>query len=151
MTFESLSHFFERDLNKTIEEIKLYKSEKDLWNTEPGISNSAGNLALHIIGNLNHFIGSALGNTGYIRDRDAEFNTPSVPRHSLIEGLKDTIVVVKKSLGALGIDDGENPFPHEKHGEVVTTNYMLYHLLTHLNYHLGQINYHRRLLTKDTQ
>ncbi|PKL81724.1 MAG: DinB superfamily protein [Ignavibacteriae bacterium HGW-Ignavibacteriae-3] len=151
MTFETLSHFFERDLVKIIEELKLYAQEKDMWAAKAGISNSAGNLALHIIGNLNHFIGFTLGNTGYIRDRDAEFNTPSVPRSDLIAGLKDTIAVLNKSLSAMSVEDGEKPFPLAKHGETVTTNYMFLHLLTHLNYHLGQINYHRRLLTGDMQ
>ena len=70
---QTLSSFFRKDLSKLIGEIDLYKNETDLWKIKDGISNSGGNLTLHLIGNLNHFIGATLGNTGYVRERDKEF------------------------------------------------------------------------------
>ena len=146
MLKETLIQIFERDLTKLIEEIKLYKDENDLWIKQGSITNSAGNLALHLSSNLNHFIGFGIGNTGYIRNRDAEFNTQSILREELLIQLEKTIDVVKNAISNLSVEDFEKPFPIEKQGEIFSINYMLLHLLTHLSYHLGQINYHRRMI-----
>lgn len=142
----NLLEFFERDLLKVKDEISLYSVENDLWVVRPGINNSAGNLALHLVGNLKHFIGATLGNTGYIRHRDDEFALKNIPRTVLLTMLDETIAVVKTSLEGLADSDLEQDFPLEKHGKIVSVTHMLLHLSTHLNYHLGQINYHRRLL-----
>ena len=147
MLHQSLPEFHERDLLKLKEEINLYKSESDLWVVKNEISNSAGNLCLHLIGNLNHFIGATLGNTGYIRTRELEFSSKNIPRTQLIAGIDKTIDVVKNTLGKLAEEDYKKDFPLLKHDKVVSTEHMLLHLLTHLSYHLGQINYHRRLLS----
>ena len=141
----TLIEFFERDILKVKEEINLYAVESVLWEVRPGISNSAGNLTLHLVGNLNHFIGATLGNSGYVRQRDAEFTQKHVSRAQLNTMLDEAITVVKSSLQGLSNADLEKDFPLEKHGKVVSVTHMLLHLSTHLNYHLGQINYHRRL------
>ncbi len=146
MLSKTLAELFERDLLKLNEEILLYKDEKKMWLIENQISNSGGNLCLHLIGNLNHFIGATLGNSGYIRQRDLEFSSKDVPRATLIEKIDVTIQVIVPVLNQLTQEQLEADFPLEKHGQIVTTEYMLLHLLTHLSYHLGQINYHRRLL-----
>ncbi|MBK8353423.1 MAG: DUF1572 family protein [Saprospirales bacterium] len=141
-----LADFFERDMLKLKEEISLYKDETNLWKVENTISNSAGNLCLHLIGNLNHFIGATLGNTGYVRQRELEFSSKNIPRNELLSEVDKLIPIVVNTLKNLNDADFEANFPLEKHGQIVKTDYMLFHLLTHLNYHIGQINYHRRLL-----
>jgi uncharacterized damage-inducible protein DinB len=141
-----LPALFERDLLKLKEEINLYKNEEHLWVVKAGISNSAGNLCLHLIGNLNHFIGATLGNTGYVRQRDLEFSTKNTPRAELNADLDNVTALVTSVLSNLEAKDYEKNFPLMKHDKVVTTEHMLLHLLTHLSYHLGQINYHRRLV-----
>lgn len=146
MTQPILLEFFERELLKVKEEIALYKDESLIWETSLGINNSTGNLCLHLIGNLQHFIGAVLGNTGYIRQRELEFSTKNVPREQLLSSLDEVIEMIKKTLQNVSEADFDKIYPLEKHGQVVTTRYMLLHLLTHLNYHLGQINYHRRLI-----
>jgi hypothetical protein len=146
MLKETLLEIFERDLLLLKKEIESYADESKLWIVRDGISNSAGNLCLHLIGNLNHFIGATLGNTGYVRNRDNEFALKDVPKKDLIESIDKTIGIVKNTLGKMPPADFEKKFPLEKHGKIVTTDYMLLHLLTHFNYHLGQINYHRRLV-----
>lgn len=146
MTTTALAEFFERDLNKLNEEIASYKQETDLWIVRQEISNSAGNLCLHLIGNLNHFIGATLGQTGYVRERDLEFSQKNIPRTDMLEAIDRVIPIVKGTVSKLSTADLEKEFPLEKHGQVITTEYMLLHLLTHLNYHLGQVNYHRRLI-----
>jgi uncharacterized damage-inducible protein DinB len=143
---EALLEIFERDLLKLKEEISLYKDETNLWKTENEISNSAGNLALHLIGNLNHFIGATLGNTGYVRERDKEFSENNIPVIKIMDSIDATIIVVKNALNDLSVEDFEKDFPLEKHGTIVKTDFMLLHLVAHLEYHLGQINYHRRLI-----
>ncbi len=146
MIKDALLEIFERDLLKLKEEISLYKDEINLWKTEKDISNSGGNLALHLIGNLNHFIGATLGNTGYLRKRDKEFSDKDVPRERILNDIDAVISVVNSALRNLSDTDFEKTFPLEKHGQIVKTDFMLLHLLAHLEYHLGQINYHRRLL-----
>ena len=146
MVKEALLEIFERDLGKLKEEISLYTNENNLWKTEKQISNSGGNLALHVIGNLNHFIGATLGNTGYVRERDNEFSDKNIPVQKILDNIDATIIVVKNTLSNLTAEDFEKVFPLEKHGQIVKTDFMLLHLLAHLEYHLGQINYHRRLI-----
>ncbi len=146
MLKEALIEIFERDLNKLKDEINLYKDENSLWIVKDGISNSAGNLCLHLIGNLNHFIGAVLLKNGYVRNRDNEFSAKNILRKELISEIEKAIDVVNKTLNNLSEKDFEADFPLEKHGKIVKTDFMLLHLITHFNYHLGQINYHRRLI-----
>jgi hypothetical protein len=146
MLKETLIELFERDLNRLIAEINLYKDENNLWITEKNISNSAGNLTLHLLGNLNHFIGATLGHTGYVRYRDDEFTLKNVLRQDLITNIENCKLIVRNTLNQLSAADFEKNFPIEVFGKVSSTTFMMMHLTTHLTYHLGQINYHRRLL-----
>jgi uncharacterized damage-inducible protein DinB len=147
MLKEILLEFFERELHNVKEEINEYPEEATIWEIRSGIHNSAGNLCLHLVGNLHHFVGAVLGNTGYIRQRDAEFILQNVSREVLFRSLDETIIMIKSTLQDFTDADFDKIYPLEKHGRTVTTRYMLLHLLTHLNYHLGQINYHRRLIS----
>lgn len=147
MLIEILNELFERDLNKLIAEIGQYKDEDDLWKVSAGISNAAGNLCLHLVGNLNHFIGATLGNTGYVRHRDDEFSLKNIPRMDLVTNIKNCTLIIKSVLNKLPEIELEYDFPLEVFGRKVKTGFMLVHLASHLNYHLGQINYHRRLLS----
>lgn len=146
MLTETLKFHFTRNLEKLISEIKSYSNEVNIWRTDKDISNSAGNLTLHLIGNLNHFIGAVIGNTGYERDRDREFTQKNIPAIDLINQIEDTIQVVEKSLNKLTAEDLENDYPVLVLSKKTSTEYFLVHVAMHLTYHLGQINYHRRLL-----
>jgi hypothetical protein len=143
---KTLFAFFERDLNKLIAEVELYQLEENIWRVEKNIANSAGNLVLHLVGNLHTFIGKEIGKTNYVRDRELEFSQKNVPKQELIASINDTIIMVKNSLSALTNEDLEKDYPLMKFPEVVTNEYLLVHLATHLAYHLGQVNYHRRLI-----
>jgi len=147
MLQQSLSQIFTRDLTKLKGELSAYTNEADLWKVTDGISNSAGNLTLHLLGNLNHFMGATLGNTGYVRNRDAEFALKDVPREQLLADIDAVIVTVTSTLANLPNEDLEKEFPLELAGKRFPTGTFLVHLYGHLSYHLGQINYHRRLLT----
>ena len=141
-----LKELYERDLNKLREEIALYTSDDDLWKIDGEILNPAGNLCLHLSGNLKHFFGAVLGNSGYVRDRDAEFAKKNVPRSEMLAGIDVTKNIVLSTLAELTEKDLDKPYPIEVFGHPMTTGFFLTHLATHLNWHLGQINYHRRLL-----
>ncbi|MFI5161181.1 MAG: DinB family protein [Sphingobacteriales bacterium] len=148
MLNETLKTLFKRDLTKLKEEINSYQKENNIWIVADGISNSAGNLCLHLIGNTNHFIGAVLGSTGYIRHRDLEFSSKDVPSTELIKKIEDTILMVDSVLDTITADQFEALYPLEPLGYPMTTEYFLIHLATHLGYHLGQVNYHKRLLDK---
>lgn len=145
-TTEHLSRCYIRDLEKLRSEIEQYPNDETLWIKAGAIPNSGGNLALHIIGNLNHFIGSVIGNSGYIRDRDREFSDSGISREKINMDLDALIVTVRETLAKIEPETLSETFPINIFGEPETTEYILIHLLTHLNYHLGQIDYHRRLM-----
>lgn len=143
-----LIDIYERDLEKLKSEIEQFADEADLWKNGEGISNSAGNLCLHLTGNLKHFFGAVLGKTGFVRDREAEFTRSAVPRAEMLADIDATLDVVRSTLAGLTENDLDKPYPIEVFGHPMTTGYFLVHLTTHFNYHLGQINYHRRLLSR---
>jgi hypothetical protein len=141
-----LRTLFENDLDKLIVEISLFKDEASVWTTKEGITNSAGNLALHLIGNLNHFIGKTLGDSGYERKRDDEFSLKNIPREKLISDINDLKGTIKNIIPKLSSEDLKKDFPLAIRDEVFSTQVMLIYLLAHLNYHLGQVNYLRRMM-----
>ena len=141
-----LSGFYERDLQKLTEEINLFRTEEDLWKTTGAIKNTAGNLALHLIGSSNYFFGTLLANTGYVRNRDQEFAKKDVPRQELIQQLERLIPLVKDTLNKLTDTELGEPFPIPFDGGEQSCTYVMVRQLAHLSYHLGQINYLRRAL-----
>src|SRR5574338_1294054 len=140
MLIETLKSLFTRDLIRLRDEIGLYKKEESLWKVEGSIANSAGNLCLHLVGNLNTYIGKEIGNSGYIRNREAEFSLKNVSREELLSKIDNTIQVVNQSLDKLKEHDLMNEYPVLVFEKPTTTGYLLMHLATHLSYHLGQIN-----------
>lgn len=148
MIRETLVEIYTNDLRKVIAEIGKYKNDADLWKTSGEITNSAGNLALHLVGNINHFFGANLGKTGYVRERDLEFSDKNASRAEIIAKLENTIEVLHASLGSLSDEDLQNDYPEEFGGKTQTIFAVATYMLSHLNYHLGQINYHRRFLAE---
>jgi uncharacterized damage-inducible protein DinB len=148
MVIDSLKKLFDRDLDRLKNELSSYKKEPNLWEVKKNITNSAGNLCLHIIGNLNHFIGAVLGDSGYIRDREIEFTMKNVPVSNLLLEIDDVKTTIYNILQGLSEDELLENFPINVFGYEMTKLFFLMHLHSHLTYHLGQINYHRRLIDK---
>nr|WP_315233857.1 DUF1572 family protein [uncultured Flavobacterium sp.] len=146
MLIETLKTLFNRDLNQLKTEIESYQNESDIWKIQKGIANSAGNLCLHLVGNLNTYIGAEFGMTGYIRNRPLEFSLKDIPRAELLSKIEETIVVVDNALNTISEEELKKEYPLLVFENKTSTEFMLVHLTTHLAYHLGQINYHRRLL-----
>ena len=136
-----------RDLRALRREVEAFADERDLWRVPPGISNSAGTLALHLAGNIRYYIGTVLGGTGYVRDRDAEFALRDVPRTDLLGDIDAALVAVERGMARVSDADLTKPYPDPPSGLAVTTRDYLIHLIAHFTYHLGQVDYHRRLLT----
>lgn len=138
-----LADFYERDIRRLIEEVNLFRNEENLWRTHGSVRNASGNLVLHIIGGTNYLIGTTLAGTAYIRDRDSEFTRKGVARENLVAGLEELIPMVRDTIAATDLD-AEYPLIFDDAKR--TTGYLLVQLLAHLNYHLGQVNYLRRVL-----
>ena len=143
---DSINNVMQRNLQALKKEINAYTNEEYLWLMAGEIPNSAGNLCLHLCGNLQHYIGAVLGNSGYVRQRDAEFSSKNVPTIELQALIDTTMAAVSQTLNNLDTASLAKEYPEQVFGKQMTTEYFLIHLTSHLGYHLGQINYHRRLL-----
>jgi len=148
MLAETLKLLFNRDLRKLKVEIESYRNESNLWLVETEIANAAGNLCLHLIGNLNTYIGATLGGTNYVRNRPLEFSSKNIPQKELVSKIEETMLIVENTLEKVTEKDLASEYPLLVLEDKTSTAFFLVHLATHLSYHLGQINYHRRLLDK---
>jgi uncharacterized damage-inducible protein DinB len=146
MLLETLKSLFNRDLNRLKKEIESYTSEEKIWIIDKQIANSSGNLCLHIAGNLNTYIGKELGGINYIRNRDQEFSLKYIPRTELVKKITGLMSMIDQVLSKLDESELSKEYPLFVLDTRTSTEYMLVHLATHLAYHLGQVNYHRRLL-----
>ena len=149
MITDTIRTLFLRELRALRREIEAYPDESLLWASRPGITNSAGNLALHLCGNLQHFIGARLGNTGYVRNRDAEFARRNVSRAEILAEIDAATAAVQLGFDRIKDEDLEQQYPESILKTTVTTGVWLMHSVAHLGYHLGQIDYHRRMVTGD--
>lgn len=139
-----------RDLRALRREVQAYPDERDLWRIAPGITNTGGTLVLHLAGNLQHFVGRVLGKTSYVRNRDAEFARRDVPRAELLQEIDQAIIAVETGLARLSDSDLAVEFPEPIGKHRLSTADALFQLMTHCAYHLGQVDYHRRLVTGQT-
>lgn len=145
----TIRHVLARDLRALGREVKAYPDDDTLWRAAPGVTNSAGTLALHLAGNLEHFIGAVLGGTGYVRDRDAEFSTRDLTRGDVRGKVEAAAKSVDAALARLTPEQWHAEYPVPIGGRKLGTGAFLVHLATHLAYHLGQIDYHRRMVVAD--
>jgi hypothetical protein len=143
-----IRHLLVRDLAALKREIAAFPDDRGPWEARPGVTNTSGTLALHCAGNLQHFIGAKLGNTGYVRQREVEFSRRDVSRTELLAELDRAVAAVEK-LGEISDEALPPIYPDPFGGKQVNTDVMLVHLAVHLAYHLGQVDYHRRLTTGD--
>jgi hypothetical protein len=145
-----LAALFRRDLNRLIQELRAFPSDEKIWAVLPGISNSAGNLILHLEGNLREYIGRQLGGVAYTRQRDLEFSSGPIPAAILLERIQSLPDLIPGIVSGLSAGVLESPYPENVTGPPLSSRQFLIHLSGHLNYHLGQIDYLRRVLTGDS-
>ena len=143
----ALAAILDRDLATLRREVEAYPDERDLWREIPGVANVGGTLVLHLTGNLQHYFGTRLAGTGYVRDRPAEFSRRNVPRPELLKEIDAARAAVKAASTAVGTAQLAADFPEAVGGSRVKTGDYLVHLAVHFAYHLGQLDYHRRVVT----
>jgi hypothetical protein len=142
-----LAAILDRDLRTLRRELEAYPDERQIWQAVPGLANTAGTLALHLAGNLQHYVGARWGGTGYVRNRDAEFGRRDVPRAELITEIERARTAVAAGLGAVGPGELDAEYPELIGGCRVRAGDFLVHTAVHLAYHLGQVDSHRRVVT----
>jgi hypothetical protein len=142
-----VSRLLVRELEGLKREIQLFPDDEAVWRTVPGVTNSAGNLAIHVAGGLQYLVGSVLGGTGYVRDRETEFGRRSGTRAEIVTELDHAIVVVGDVLSKLPADSLAAEFPEPVMGMRLRTGLFLLHLCAHAGFHLGQAGYLRRMMT----
>lgn len=146
----NLATLLVRELNAFARELDLFPDDETVWKTAPGVTNSAANLALHVAGNLQHFVGAVLGATGYLRNRDLEFSRTSGPRAEIKAELEAAIAAVEKVLPTLTPEALAKAYPLSMFpGKEIGTALFLQHLCSHAAFHLGQAGYLRRVLTAE--
>ena len=138
-----------RELKALRREVESYPNDDKLWETAPGITNPGGNLILHLAGNIQYFVGAVLGGTGYKRYRDAEFGSRDLPKADLLREIDGAIAAVQTGMAKVTDADMKKPFPEAVGGVTPTTGAFLAHLAVHLGYHLGQVDYHRRIISRE--
>jgi hypothetical protein len=151
MKIDDIQLLLSRELESFAKEIEMFPDDETVWVTVAGISNSAGNLALHICGNLKHYVGSIFGGSGYVRNRELEFSTRAGSRKDLISEIRSTIEVVTDILPRLSERTLAEVYPEKVGGNELPCHLFLLHLCTHTAFHLGQAGYLRRIITKENQ
>jgi len=136
-----------RELRALGREVELFPDDDGLWRTPPGLTNSAGNLVLHVCGNLKHFVGAVLGRTGYVRDREHEFAARVGTRAELVREVEETVGVVSGVLERLSAEVLDAPYPEAHGGVQLSGRLFLLHVCSHAALHLGQVGYVRRVVT----
>ena len=147
-TADGLVMLFSRDLTRLIQELKAFPNDEALWQRRPGVKNSAGNLVLHLEGNLREYIGRQLGGVAYTRTRDQEFTRSGVSRADMVQRMENVKELVAAVVSGLSDSDLAKQHPERVLETDVCSRDLLVHLHGHLNFHLGQIDYLRRILTE---
>jgi Protein of unknown function (DUF1572) len=115
-------------------------SEQQIWWRPNRTSNSAGNLTLHLCGNIRQWIISGLGGAPDVRIRDAEFSERGpLPRGILIRRLRQTVreaLLVLRSLPPAALTRR-----YIIQGFRVTGLYAVFNVVEHFSHHAGQIIY----------
>lgn len=144
----TLSNAYSMKLGDLRREIEAYENDENIWKVADGIINSGGNLCLHLIGNLNHFVGAMLGKTGYVRDRDLEFSDKGVSREELLRRIDEVTGIVQSTIAGMSTEEFTEDYPEVLFEKQMDKATVLAYMSGHLSYHLGQLNYHRRLLDR---
>jgi uncharacterized damage-inducible protein DinB len=149
MNSKEFAILYNREIGKLRNEVAGYNSDDDMWIVLPGTTNTGGNLVQHLIGNLRTYIGLTLGCVPYVRDRDAEFSKKSFTKETLLSELEVLQHFVETAISNLTDEDLQAEYPHEVFAMLPkqSVSIILAHVLNHLGYHMGQINYHRRFVS----
>ncbi len=147
MVTADLKTVITRELRALVREVQAYPDDASVWRTFPGVANSAGTLVLHLAGNIQYYIGTKLGGDKYVRDRAEEFARRGVPQRELLAEIDRAIAATERALPKVTDKTLAADFPEAVGGRLIRTSEFLLHLAVHLGWHLGQLDYHRRMVT----
>ena len=115
-------------------------SEEDVWWRPNEASNSAGNLVLHLEGNVRQWILTGLGGQPDERQRSREFAARGpIPKAELLARMRATLGEVKNVLD--GLDLTALAAPRQVQGFAENGVSILVHVAEHFSYHVGQVSY----------
>jgi uncharacterized damage-inducible protein DinB len=133
------------ELRDAVRQLAEPLSEADVWRKPIDPGNSVGHLILHLTGNLNHFVGAQLGQTGYVREREREFTESQPPsKAAALANLDAAVATFRRVVERLSAEQLAAPHPHAAFGTVTKA---LVHLVAHFALHRGQMSYLTRLLS----
>jgi uncharacterized damage-inducible protein DinB len=126
-------------------------TEEQLWWRPNEASNSAGNLLLHLSGNVRQWILAGVAGQKDVRDRASEFTARSGrSKAELLELLTATLDEVDAALDAIEKEAAASDAPLQRicHPQRYTQSVLdaVYHVVEHFSYHTGQIVYIAKLL-----
>jgi uncharacterized damage-inducible protein DinB len=147
MLSQELAALFARDIARLIQEVQAFPDTAAVWKTAPGVANAAGTIVLHLEGSCRHFIGFRLGQIAYTRQRPLEFSARDIEQSDLIARLEAVKEMVPRVIAGLSESQLDAEYPEVVLAKPMPTRQWLIHLLGHLNYHLGQVDYLRRFVT----
>jgi uncharacterized damage-inducible protein DinB len=136
---DEFSRYFEHMAQRVDKAVRSVPAEA-LWKKPFPFGNSIGHLVLHLTGNLNHYIGTIVAGTGYVRDREQEFVDPvHPPLEDLLARYHETVAMVVRTLHSLDDDGFRSPVEHNS--PIQTRLGLFLVCAAHMNNHIGQMSY----------
>src|SRR5262249_32073730 len=131
-----------RDFGKKVRDLSEKLSEQEFWDKPYPYGNSVGHLTLHIIGNLNYYIGAQIAKTGYVRDRDREFTESAPPpKEEVLRRLDEVVEMVVKTLEEQTTDSLATEY-HATGWDIVQDRFTAFlRCAAHFQYHIGHMVY----------
>ena len=140
-TQRQLADYFEH-LRNRINKLARTLDATQLWEKPFPFGNSVGHLVVHLTGSLNHYIGTGVAGSGYVRDRALEFSDASAGQTAdeILTRFNSTVEMVIRTLNATDSEAMSEPFTTG--GPPVHSRFGLFLVCAgHMSNHIGQMVY----------
>jgi hypothetical protein len=139
-----------RDFVRRVHALSEKLSEEQFWSKPYPYGNSFGHLTLHLIGNLNYYIGTEIAHTGYIRDREREFTEASPPpKEEVLGRLAEAVDLVVATLEAQTAETWSNEYSAVGAADRVGDRFSIFlSCAAHFHHHIGQMIYLEKEFSK---
>jgi DinB superfamily len=128
-------------LTGAVRDLAAPLTNEQFWSKPFAFGNSFGHLILHLTGNLNHYIGSGIAETGYVRDRPREFTEAAPPAKDVVmKNFDEAVQMVLRTIRAQAADDWSKPYAAAG-ADAKDRFEMVLQCATHLDHHVGQLMY----------
>jgi DinB superfamily len=139
-----------RDLARRARELAENLSEEQFWARPYPYGNSFGHLTLHLIGNLNYYIGAQIARTGYVRDREREFTEEAHPsKEEVLRRLDEAVELVIATLETQSVENWSDAYEAVGATDFVKNRFSIFlRCATHFHHHVGQMIYLEKEFSK---